>query len=322
MNPDDLFDDEDLLGDGSSDIAMPPVDSEALQALRSRRDEDVSSANLLQGLSGIGAALGSQGRVKADPAVFDAIRKAAGDRALEGGKDVALARKTASDAVRAKIAEDWKNKNYDQRERTNEIMAGRYENEQAYKKSRDAQSDAEKTAKKAEDEAQLTTSFGVANTPDDAKQIKASAESKDKLDRALRELIGLRKKYGAEVENQEAVSRAKKLSSDALLEVKNLANLGQISNTDMDIVRSIIRANPLEYDKAQLIGQDPVLKGMQGFQSDVRRDFQDRLKGRIRPGSLKMPVDFPRKVFNPATKQSATVSSEDEATAAEAKGFY
>lgn len=107
MNPfESLVDEEEELFPQSPDEAQVPLDTETLMALRAARDKDVSDANIFQGISNLGAAIGSQGRIKADPAVFDAIRKSAEIRAKEGGADVAAAQKAASDAVKAKISGD------------------------------------------------------------------------------------------------------------------------------------------------------------------------------------------------------------------------
>lgn len=93
-------------------------------AARESRDQDVGLANLAQGVSGIGASLASQGRVHADPAVFDAVRKDAETKAKEATTDAASQRKLVSDFIKAKAAaknqagaEEWRQKNFEQRER-------------------------------------------------------------------------------------------------------------------------------------------------------------------------------------------------------------
>lgn len=290
MNPLDL--DEEELEEALSEPA-PSTDSAALQAIREQRDSDIAQANMMQGLTSIGAGLASRGRVKPDPAVFEAVRAAAQTRAKEGGTDVAAARKAASEAVRAKIAEDWKKANFEQRERG--IEATRINRKEAgdrhaTERSEDkAEKVAREAAEKAEKEAQLTTTFGMANTADDAKKLKDASVLKDKFDRSLQEMIDLRTKYGSEVANQEVVGRAKKLSSDLLLLQKDLANLGVLSKSDEKILRTIIPENPLTYDMAQVIGQDPIMTGLKKYQGDVKSDFESNLKSRLRPGTLKMP---------------------------------
>lgn len=140
-----------------------------------------------------------------------------------------------------------------------------------------------KAEKAALDQKERTTQFGVARTPDDAKKLKDAAELKASFDSKLQEMIELRKKHGGEVMNREAVNRGKSLANDLLLAYKDLSKLGVMSKTDENILRSIIPADPLQFNSplAAVQGQDPTLNQMEKFKGDAERDFQERLKNRL-----------------------------------------
>lgn len=127
------------------------------------------------------------------------------------------------------------------------------------------------------------TPFGYARTKDDAKQLKEAAESKANFDRKISELIDLRKQFGGEVFNREAVGRGKQLSKDLLLEYKNMAKLGVLSKSDEDIVNAIIPDDPLGFSASTLVGQDPILHKLEKFKGDVQKDFETRLANRLDP---------------------------------------
>lgn len=131
---------------------------------------------------------------------------------------------------------------------------------------------------------QLQTPFGLAQTPDDAKQLKSAAEEKANFDRKIQELIDLRKTYGGEIGNREAVARGKQLSKDLLLAYKNMAKLGVLSQSDEAIINAIIPPDPLEFRSplAAMQGQDPVLNNLQKFKDDAEADFQQKLMNRLR----------------------------------------
>lgn len=130
----------------------------------------------------------------------------------------------------------------------------------------------------------LKTPYGLANTVDDAKQLKEAHESKQAFDSKIQEMIDLRKKYGGEAFNREAVARGKQLSKDLLLEYKNMAKLGVLSKSDEDIINAIIPADPLEFSAASLVGQDPILHKLEKFKEDSDRDFSTRVQTRTRDG--------------------------------------
>lgn len=128
----------------------------------------------------------------------------------------------------------------------------------------------------------LQTPYGLANTPDDAKQLKEGHEAKANFDSKIQEMIDLRNKYGTEYFNREAVARGKQLSKDLLLEYKNMAKLGVLSKSDEDIINAIIPEDPLGNDWAP--GQDPILSNLQKFKADSDRDFKTRIQTRTRSG--------------------------------------
>lgn len=93
-------------------------------AAREARDREIGRANIFQGLSGIGEALGGQGRLHPDNSIFDAGRGAAAARAQETSKDVEQNRKAVADYLKNRAAlsnkkdsDEWKQKNFEQRER-------------------------------------------------------------------------------------------------------------------------------------------------------------------------------------------------------------
>lgn len=155
-------------------------------------------------------------------------------------------------------------------------------------------------AKKAEE---LKTPYGVASTADDAKKIKDAGELKANFDRKLSEMIALREEYGGEALNRDAVGRGKQLSNDLLLLYKDLAKLGVMSQSDENILRSIIPSDPLEYRSplAALQGQDPTMHRMKKFKEDAEADFQTRLANRVKPGTLNYAGPPTQKSADPAS---------------------
>lgn len=131
----------------------------------------------------------------------------------------------------------------------------------------------------------LKTPYGFANTLDDAKQLKEAHESKKNFDSKIQEMIALRKKFGAETMNREAVARGEQLSKDLLLEYKNMAKLGVLSQSDENIINAIIPKDPLELKTFEsLTGQDSILSNLEKFKGDSDRDFQNRIATRTRAG--------------------------------------
>lgn len=130
----------------------------------------------------------------------------------------------------------------------------------------------------------LKTPFGLANTVDDAKQLKEAFEAKKNFDNKLDQMIELRKNKGAEVWNREDVARGKQLSKDLLLEYKNMAKLGVLSKSDEDIINAIIPEDPLEFKLSSLVGQDPIMNNLKKFKEDSDKNFNTRIATRTRAG--------------------------------------
>ena len=126
--------------------------------------------------------------------------------------------------------------------------------------------------------------IGIALTKDDAKILKEGKEQKDSFDRKLNELISLRKKYGTEFLNREAVARGKQLSKDLLLTYKNMAKLGVLSQADEKIINAIIPADPLGAGVNLISGQDPILSNLEKFRDDSNSDFLNKIAGRVEDG--------------------------------------
>jgi len=123
--------------------------------------------------------------------------------------------------------------------------------------------------------------LGMANTPDDAKKLKDASVMKQKLDSEIGELIALRKEFGGETLNRNAVARAKQLASSLLLTKKNLENLGVLSQADKDIVDSIIPKDPLEHTFSPF-QDDSIMTKLTAFRDDTNRDYDNQLKMRLR----------------------------------------
>ncbi len=142
--------------------------------------------------------------------------------------------------------------------------------------------------KKQEKEFALSTPYGLANTVEDAKNLKSVDEVKKNFDSKLAEMIQLRTDHdGGAIWNRNDVRRGKQLSNDLLLAYKDLSKLGVLSISDEKILRSIIPEDPLAYNEAAaaIQGQDPILHSMKKFKDDSESDFQNRMKNRLRnPG--------------------------------------
>jgi len=144
--------------------------------------------------------------------------------------------------------------------------------------ARDIAKETEGKAEKAEQ--LLVPGMGYALTADDAKKLKEAQETKKSFDRKLDELEKLRSEYGVEYMNREAVSRGKQLSKQLLLDYKNLAKLGVLSQSDENIVNAIVPEDPLGQDYA--LGQDPILSGIRKLKEDIGSDYESTLKTRLR----------------------------------------
>lgn len=162
-----------------------------------------------------------------------------------------------------------------------------YEIEQKKLDRQDARSllGAAKQEKLDEKLQQLKTPVGIANTIEDAKNLKEGFESKKNFDAKIQEMIDLRKQYGGEAFNREAVARGKQLSKDLLLEYKNMAKLGVLSKSDEDILNAIIPSDPLAFKPLEAAtGQDSILATLEKFKADSDRDFYTKVSTRTREG--------------------------------------
>jgi hypothetical protein len=172
----------------------------------------------------------------------------------------------------------------------------KYEIEQRkQEKAEKAQEAAAAKAEKVDDE--RGTPYGLARTKEDAKDLKSAHISKKNFDNKLNEMIALRKKHdGGSVMNREDVARGKQLSKDLLLEYKNMAKLGVLSDSDANIINAIIPEDPLAFDFVP--GQDPILHRLEKFKQDSDKDFTTRVTTRIKPGAQTAPA------VEPDTKKS------------------
>lgn len=97
------------------DVTLPDIsDDSEIQAARADRDRQVGTANLMQGLTQIGTALGSSGQMKADSSVFDAARRGADTNLKDLLADRTTKRRVISDAIKQKALSDRQAKQFAQ----------------------------------------------------------------------------------------------------------------------------------------------------------------------------------------------------------------
>ena len=195
------------------------------------------------------------------------------------------------------------------------------ENERLYRDAVIGQHKNEAAAKKEEKEQALNTPYGTANSLDDAKQLKEAHESKKNFDNKIEEMIALREKHGGgAVWNREDVERGKQLSKDLLLEYKNMAKLGVLSQSDEKIINAIIPEDPLAFNSpiAAIQGQDPILHRLKSFKSDSDKDFATRISTRTRGGG-RPPKVVVKTQTNPRTGQRRVVYSDGSTEVVDSK---
>jgi len=149
--------------------------------------------------------------------------------------------------------------------------------------------------------------YGMAYTATDATALKQAVSDKSKMDSQVAELINLRKTYGGEVLNRDAVARAKQLSNDILLTYKNLAKLGVLSASDESIINEIVPKDPLQFTPfSSVTGQDPVLTKLEAFKRDNDNDFRTKLELKLQgaPPADKSGAEF--RTVNGKTYQKVT----------------
>ena len=186
----------------------------------------------------------------------------------------------------------------------------------------------DKNEKREEKIQTLKTPYGLANSAQDAKDLKAAHEQKQSFDAKIQDMIDLRKKHkGGAFFNREDVTRGKQLSKDLLLAYKDMAKLGVLSKADEAILNAIIPADPLAYDFVP--GQDPILHQLEKFKEDSKRDFATRVATRTQQGlanyesgiqpSVADSQGFPRSIYKDG--KVGTVTNEQELKEAQAEGW-
>jgi hypothetical protein len=205
-------------------------------------------------------------------------------------QEVAIEMGMSPDTARKLTAEQWKAQGPFYQKKY-EIQESRLNRQDALRERTLARAEAradrefQKNLAREEKNQALKTPYGLANTADDAKQLKEAHESKKNFDSKLEEMIALRKKHdGGTIWNREDVARGKQLSKDLLLEYKNMAKLGVLSQSDENIINAIIPSDPLAYSAAGLMGQDPIMSNLKKFKADSDKDFSTRIATRTRDG--------------------------------------
>lgn len=168
----------------------------------------------------------------------------------------------------------------------------------------------------------LSTPYGLAQTKEDAKNLKDAYVAKQSFDQKLGDMIALRKKHGGgAILNRDDVDVGKQLSKDLLLEYKNLAKLGVLSSSDRDIIDAIIPPDPLAYDF--IPGQDPILAKMEKFKADKQKDFETNVATRVSAENRKNPAPPPASFPMTLRKDGkiATVKDENELKEAQSEGW-
>jgi hypothetical protein len=128
----------------------------------------------------------------------------------------------------------------------------------------------------------LVPGYGIALTKTDAKELKDAVLSKLEVDRILSEMEDLRKKHGFEVLDRAAVERGQQLSKMLLVQYKNLAKLGVLSESDEKLINAIIPEDPLGM-KAPW-GEDPILSSIDKLKTDFRKKLEDNMSLRLKTG--------------------------------------
>lgn len=304
-------------------------DSEAVTKARAAADSKRSRLGVIEGLSTMfGGSQKTDGgfynsmRADAGQGVKDAqmadatrqkitqylIEKDDGLRALSAKGEAAEAARTAAIAAKADQRTWQEGENEKSRQAAAAASALRREDRQINARQREedrtetrqarTEDRAAETAVKTDEKMEQLRigDFGYAQTSEDAKQLKSGIESKAGFDNRLDELISLREKHsGGAIFNREDVGRAKQLSKELLLQYKDMAKLGVLSAADQEILNAIIPDDPLQYSSplAGIQGQDPTLHKMKKFKEDSSKDFDTKLRGRLRSKDNNMPAAAP-----------------------------
>lgn len=90
---------------------------------------------------------------------------------------------------------------------------------------------------------------GLALTEQDAKDVKTTKDSVDKMGSAVNKLIEIRKSIGSgTLFDRKTVAEAKQLATDVLLQYKNIAQLGVMSKSDQELLDRIIPEDPTRFE--------------------------------------------------------------------------
>lgn len=286
------------------------VDPKVLAA-REERDKRVADAGLLQGLTQIGTSLASGGQSQFDPAVFENIKKSAGDQEKQVESDALSRRKQVSDyiksqalASKAAAADDWRNKNFEQRDRAIEATRINRETDRTDKKEHEAKPS----------DSQVSTITDFDNVLKSLNEIEAN---KDKFDTGP--IAGRLHSAAAAI---------------GVADPKKAAFAASVGENLADYLKSKSGATVSAQERSQLMQNVPTIndndeifkekvKYLRNRIGDHRSTFLSNAEkqGKNVTAFKGSAGGFPRKVSNGAGKV-ATVSNESEAQAAAAKGFH
>lgn len=321
------------------------IEDEYLAAQRST-NKNIFNANLAEAAQRLGAAIAG---VSTDTSFYDKLRT----QAKKAESDIVDARKESDERLKSDLTRKKMDPNSEESKRFRELVKSTMPTiAKAYGENFSLLSAADKDSvldfgkmreqiearkeqarilsanrediraeRQYEKQQALATPFGMANTADDAKQLKEAYESKNNFDGKIKELIQLRKSKGGEIFDREAVARGKQLSKDLLLEYKNMAKLGVLSKADEDIINAIIPEDPLAF--SMMPGQDPIMTKLESFQKDSDKDFATRVATRTRAGTQALQQNagnqYPKQIRK--GNQTATVSNEEELREAKSEGW-
>lgn len=121
-----------------------------------------------------------------------------------------------------------------------------------------------------------------------AQKIRDGVETSLNANNTISQMIALREKYGAETFNREAVAMGKQFSADLKLAFKQAAQLGVISNSDVEnFLNPLVPKDPLEFKTSKYYGGgDPVMGNLKNLQ----KMFKDKLNAKLK--SLDLAHDY------------------------------
>lgn len=152
----------------------------------------------------------------------------------------------------------------------------------------------------------LEVAPGAAPTPEDAKKVKAAVAARERMNayaRELRDLHGGNPAKGIEAHGTEwggeIGNRMQALTTQMRLEGKSLADLGALSGPDMDLMRSIVRADPGGFwsNAKAMMGVD----NTQGALDDIGKWTDDQYEAAKKAYGYQSPASGPIRVRDPKT---------------------